>query len=247
MHSVARFGLVGRRIGIMKLSDQSIPPESGIANRMSGLSRVIWATSPDHANAAARLPAPRSFDVLVAVEAVDLPVVDRLLELVERGLRGRRTSAWSVSAPSEHEQADGVAHLGEHRLRARHGEEVVDRLDLLAAVLLDVVRDAGHAGRPRRAVLARRVERRVLRARLGGSPCSGTSPRRTAAPTSTWLIMRFAIQSVSTKPSRPMLWSLREVRPDLGEVLVVVVDVLGVGELDPGVLRGSRFSDWSVM
>ena len=58
--------------GIMKLSDQSIPPESGTAKRTSGLDCVIWATSPDHANAAARFPLPRSF-------TYSLPLVPSIL------------------------------------------------------------------------------------------------------------------------------------------------------------------------
>ncbi len=48
-------------MGSMKLSDQSVPPDSGTANFTLGLSLAICATSPDHANAAARLPLPRSF------------------------------------------------------------------------------------------------------------------------------------------------------------------------------------------
>ena len=50
----------------------------------------------------------------------------------------------------------------------------------------------------------------------------------------TWLMSRLAIQSVSTIPSRPVPLPLRQVGPDLREVLVVVVDVFGVVDADAG-------------
>ena len=143
-------------------------------------------------------------DVVVAVEPVDLPVVHRLLERVERGLRGVVRRLRRVGARVEHEQPDGVAHLREHGLGSRHGEEVVDRPDLLAGQL-DVVGDPGHAGRPRRGVLARRVERR----RSAGSGSrfalfgNFASSKGCTQGGSTWLIRRLAIQSVRTMPSRP--------------------------------------------
>lgn len=49
--------------------------------------------------------------------------------------------------------------------------------------------------------------------------------------------MRAASQSVTQMMSRPVSWAYRELRLDLAEELDVVVDVLGVLDLDPGALR----------
>ena len=69
----------------MKLSDHSVPPDSGIANLISGFDFAICATSPDHANAAARLPEPRSFTYSLPLTPSILPSDNACLIRVKDG------------------------------------------------------------------------------------------------------------------------------------------------------------------
>ena len=139
----------------------------------------------------------------------------------------------------EQDQPDGVAHLGEQRdlaLERRVGEQLVDRLDLLAAGGLGVVGDAGEAALPGQRV--RRGPGRTRRscrlssrlAALGMLALSSfcTQPRR---------ISRATIQSVLHHDVAAGVLAGLQLRLDLGEELVVVVVVLGVVDLDAGLLR----------
>ena len=73
--------------------------------------------------------------------------------------------ARDVDALLEHDQADRVAHLGEHADAAleRRVPEVVDRLESVRHLLL-VPADAGEAALPRQGLVAAGIEVGVLRA-----------------------------------------------------------------------------------
>ena len=136
------------------LSDQSIPPSSGMTKSRSGLSALSWTMSPDQASAMTTLPLARSV-------VYSLPVNLRIWPLrfcSSRYSIAARTSSIVASvgllALHPHDVAERVARLGEQRDLALvlRVEELLERLDV--ADLLAVEADAGHARLPRQRVLA---------------------------------------------------------------------------------------------
>ena len=166
-------------------------------------------------------------DVVVAGEAADLALSFGLGHLVDGGLDGLGRRRRPGRRRCDSMNRPRVSRISrEQRLGPRtRGEQVVD-----AVISLPVAggcRRSGHAGQPRGACTSARVEgrRRAGRRRrfalfgmLASSNCS-SQPR---------LISRATMQSVTDRRGRRRCPGPRQRFPDLGEVLVVVVDVLGV-------------------
>jgi hypothetical protein len=114
-------------------------------------------------------------------------------------------------------------------------EQLVDREDRLRQ--LRVVRDAGHPGLPRERVLAVRVEAGVL---LDGHEVRDVRDHVLVELLRPALLdhsERYCSLSVRTMMSLLIDWPRRERTLDLPEELGVRVDVLGVLDLDAGLLR----------
>ena len=101
--------------------------------------------------------------VVVARELADLLRVDRLLDPVERRVERLVRDLRRVVSIREHHHRERVAHrveAGDLALQLRIREQVVDRQHRVCELV--IVGDAAHAGLPRQAVVAVRVEVRVL-------------------------------------------------------------------------------------
>ena len=136
---------------------------------------------------------------------------------------------------SQQDEPDGVAHLeeeGDLALEGRVGEELGDRLDLLAAGRVEVVRDAGEAALPREGELAARVELDVLEGLL---EVGGVRDVRGVQRLDVALADQARDHPVGAAPhvAAGVLARLEQ-RAHLGVELVVVVVVLGVVDLDAG-------------
>ena len=171
-----------------------------------------------------------------------LPVKARMWPLSTNGwifstaLRASSTVQLAGSMPMpEHDQPQRVAHLREHGDVAREGgvEDVVHALQL-APGELRVVADAGQAGLPDQAVLAARVEGHVLEVLAEVHPVRDV------------LLVQLLHVAQPDQPARHPVrqdddvaadaLAAAEGLADLGEELVVVVDVLGVGDADAGLV-----------
>ncbi len=177
--------------------------------------------------------------VVVAGEGADLAALARLLDLRAGGGGICEGRLRGIGAETEHDQAESVAHLGQHGdLALEFGIEEIFDAGELASGLLRVVADADHARHPRHAVLPARIEahvaQRVEEVGLVGE--AGVVERR-------------AIAERDHPGDHPVgedhdvavdrLVALQRL-VDLGEELVVVVDVLAVLDGDPGRCREIR-------